>query len=210
LVVVFVGQQLATWELGQLGSSPLLQPLRSAVQKAPSSLALVNLLQERGTMAGIRGAVFDVVQGFGADLEVLGSCSSAGHSEDMGAAFNNLLRNRPSGRPSVVLVCSSGSLSEEMDQLQSILASLNTHTGDHACIFVSDAPEDELLVTSHGRSLLQTDPDKDFCDDLCQTQVKFVEGAILLLVLAFAAVIGLCCLGILDTPTQFEKRHDTE
>lgn len=210
LVVVFVAQELGTWELGQPGKSSLLQPLRSAVHKAPSSLALVNLIQERVTMAGIRDAVFDVVEGFGANLEFLGSCSSSGHSEDMVAAFKEVLEHRPAGKPSVVLACASGSISEEMNQLQGLLTSLKGQTGDHACIFVSDTPEDEVLVTRHGRSLLQNDTDTDICDHLCQTQVKFVEGAILVLLLAFAAVIGLCCLGILDTPTQFEKRQDAE
>lgn len=211
LVVVFVAQELGTWELGQPGKSSLLQPLRSAVHKAPSSLALVNLIQERVTMAGIRDAVFDVVEGFGANLEVLGSCSSSGHSEDMVTAFKEVLEHRPAGKPSVVLACTSGSISKEMNQLQGLLTSLKGQTGDHACIFVSDnPPEDEVLVTWHGRSLLQNDTDTDFCDHLCQTQVKFVEGAILVLLLAFAAVIGICCLGILDTPTQFEKRQDAE
>ncbi|CAD7703924.1 unnamed protein product [Ostreobium quekettii] len=213
LAVIFVSHQVETWELGQLGSSPLLEPLRSAMQNAPSSVAYVNLLNEGQSAAGLTASVYDTAAQIGADVQVLGPCSSGEHAEDVGVGFERIIGKTLSDKPCVVLVCGSGDSAEEMAQLRSVLTALQSRRGDHACLFVSDIPEDELVLASRRRSLLQQNVSSlgaDVCDELCQTQVKFVEGAILLLLMAFAAVVGLCCLSIMDTPSAFEKKRDAE
>jgi len=51
--------------------------------------------------------------------------------------------------------------------------------------------------------------DVGVCGQLCQTQVKWLEGIMALFILTIAAMAGMCCLNMLDTPTRFESPKES-
>lgn len=208
ILVVFVGNQLRTWELGQMGSSPMLQPLRSAVNKAPSSMAFVNLVNQGQYGSDLASVISRSVDAAGAETKVVGQCAAVDDDQDLESDMEKILQDIPSEQRTVIVVCSSGGLADEMSQLQGVQKAMASYQGERAIIYLSTS-RDEVPSIRPGRNLLQTkDIDAYVCDDLCYTQVKFIEAAILLLILALALAVGLCCLSILNAPTQYEKRRD--
>lgn len=47
------------------------------------------------------------------------------------------------------------------------------------------------------------------CDKTCKTQVRWLEGILVVTLGAVGLMVGLCCLHILDTPTRFETPKDS-
>lgn len=45
-------------------------------------------------------------------------------------------------------------------------------------------------------------------DLYCCLQVKFLEGFIVLITVALALGVGLCCMHVINTPTRFETPKD--
>lgn len=61
------------------------------------------------------------------------------------------------------------------------------------------------------RTLLATEVGQyNTCDALCRVQVKWLEGMLALLIIIIASLSGMCCLGVLDTPTRFESPKDSQ
>ncbi|GMH36218.1 hypothetical protein BSKO_04086 [Bryopsis sp. KO-2023] len=199
ITVVFVGNQMRPSDLGEM------KPLQSTLRKS-SALLFPNTVYE-GT--GDNFAQLLAENG-GIDVELVGSCATTEESQNIAEAVEGALArsSENDAAPRVVVVCSaSDSLAGELTDFGVVMSALEAASKEYVMMYVSHESASDG-VNGAKRNLLADETNRisyDVCEGLCMTQVKFLEGIILAMILAFALSAGLCCTHILDGPSQFEK-----
>eukprot|EP00210_Caulerpa_lentillifera_P004904 g4680.t1 len=230
LFILFISQKLTWLQLGQ--NSPAIKPLHDAFDTSDAQFAFTNvMLQEGQHLTDVLSASLDAIT----DVTYFGSCSQE-MNDNLQQAFQMALARAINTKPRVstkfivsqhnlqilqaMVICGSGSLENEMQQLKQVMSVVSSYRIPYATFFVSEQQDVSVkqYITPQKRRTLLNSTDKeerleisyDRCDRLCFTRVKFLEGIVLAFVLALALTAGLCCMNILDAPSQFEKPDEDQ
>eukprot|EP00878_Enallax_costatus_P001436 GHUV01001586.1.p1 GENE.GHUV01001586.1~~GHUV01001586.1.p1 ORF type:complete len:303 (+),score=87.22 GHUV01001586.1:161-1069(+) len=203
VVLVVLGNQLKTSDLRSKSVQKLLAPLQSLLDKAASSVSVPYMLHQDAST--IDTAKLQELVAGSAQSIVLG-CDEA-QQEDLSSQLQHL-----GSDPAVVVLCTSidssitGSAEGLAAELQQLQAAHNAVAALNKPQITVYAPRPDAAAVVQRRRLLQAaNADVGTCGELCQTQVKWLEGILAALIMAIAAFSGMCCLYMLDTPTRFEK-----
>ncbi|KAG2485613.1 hypothetical protein HYH03_015676 [Edaphochlamys debaryana] len=194
--------------------SESVRSLDTLLTTAASSLAVPYTVSKGES---IRETVCKKMDAEGVQHEVVG-CKAP--SADLAADVKAALAKGSASAPNVVIVCSNvapeqegtaAGLAAEVEQLQTVQAAVAS-AGDHVVVYASQPkPEAAQAGGARRRSLVTSFTGfgaYTSCGTLCQTQVRWLEGMVAMLVLALASCAGLVCLYVLDTPTRFETPKD--
>jgi len=200
-VVVFVGSQLDTSDLRKGQASKLGPILESATSSLvfPYTSGKGELVENK--LAHVLKSAQVKYQTIGCDGAV------ADYANEAAAAFGK------GEKPRVLIVCSTvpatenhtpAGLQMELDQLAAVQEAVEASDIDHLFLYTSRA-----MKSRRQRRQLQTTPKRSVygsytCGELCQVQVRWLEGILAAVILALASCAGLTCLKVLNTPTRYE------
>ncbi|GIL91291.1 hypothetical protein Vretimale_10003 [Volvox reticuliferus] len=202
-VVIFIGSQLDAADMRS--RSDAISNLDGIISGAVSSLALPYTFSKG---ISISETLCTKLDSAGIKHEGVG-CSAP--SSDIKADAGTALAEGNT----VVLVCShvedalkgtNAGLEAEVEQLKAVQAAVVEADVNHMFVYATEAkPQTGLLAAGNKRRSLLQESDPMACGPLCQTQVRWLEGMLAVLVMALASCAGLVCLYVLDTPTRFES-----
>ncbi|PNH08631.1 hypothetical protein TSOC_004784 [Tetrabaena socialis] len=141
-------------------------------------------------------------------------------STDLKADVAAALAKRNGAQLNVVIVCShtepaqentNAGLALEVEQLKEVQAAVEEAGVGHVFVYGSQTKGQAPLQGGKRRALMSSFTGfgpYTVCGPLCQTQVRWLEGMLGMLILALASCSGLVCLYVLDTPTRFEAPKD--
>eukprot|EP00882_Tetradesmus_deserticola_P016832 GHRQ01018001.1.p2 GENE.GHRQ01018001.1~~GHRQ01018001.1.p2 ORF type:complete len:225 (+),score=93.09 GHRQ01018001.1:530-1204(+) len=205
VILVVLGNQLKTSHLRSTAAQSLLAPLQSLLDKAESSISVPYVMHD---VAAVLGNREQQLRDLAADCEhaVVVGCDGA-RQQSVASALQ-----AAEDQPRIIFTCtqvpeaSAGTpqgVAAELQQLReahNVVAALNKRQ-----LTVYAVQPDARAVMQQRRRLQSSNADVGVCGQLCQTQVKWLEGILAALILTIAAFSGMCCLYMLDTPTRFEK-----
>jgi len=202
-IVLFLGSQLDTAALSRTS-----EQLGHIVERAQSSVVLPYALSlKEDILEDLRAAEIPL-QAFG--------CEGQQSQEAVVSELQHELQGQQStgDKHRVLVVCaaapavspSGNALESELRFLASVQGQLEQQGSPSLVIYATQQPP--ALQSSSRRSVLSEGkgfgPYKE-CGQLCQTQVKWLQGILAFLFMAVAAGAGMTCLSMLDTPSRFEK-----
>lgn len=203
-LIVFVGNQLDTSSLRKASVKGSLTQLGEVFSDSKSAV-LVPYAKFEGS--SIVDSVGSIAKEAGLSYEVVG-CEA---EQDLAQATKSAL----SSGADVVVVCASKNGQEqspagvqaELIQLVSVKKAVAEQDARARFVYTAQPPHSTVVQR---RSLLGY---KGFgpytaCGPLCQTQVRWLEGMLAVIVMALATCAGLTCLYVLDTPSRFEVQKE--
>ena len=116
----------------------------------------------------------------------------------------------------VLLICppATASLDEELEQLLSVQEAIDASERAHVVIYTSqkineEGPARRRVLQAASPSPSVANPLVGFgsyttCGQLCQTQVRWLEGILTVLFMSVALSAGLSCLNVLNGPSKFD------
>ncbi|WIA08963.1 hypothetical protein OEZ85_008378 [Tetradesmus obliquus] len=205
VVLVVLGNQLKTSHLRSKAAQSMLAPLQRLMDKAESSISVPYVMHDVSAALGNREkGVQELTAGL--DKTIVVGCEG-GSEQSIESALQAV-----GEEPHVIITCtqvqegSAGTpqaVAAELQQLQEAhdaVAALNKRQ-----LTVYAVQPDASALVQQRRRLQSSNADVGVCGQLCQTQVKWLEGILAAFILTLAAFSGMCCLYMLDTPTRFEK-----
>ncbi|KAI8470636.1 MAG: hypothetical protein J3K34DRAFT_419821 [Monoraphidium minutum] len=213
VVLVLLGSELRTSDLRRKRAAPL----QALVDAARSSLAVPYVLHPFERPALSAGELRDALE-----ARLPHKLETAGCGE--GRGLHELPELLPAGAgPRVVLGCTAGGgggsdgVAGELEQVRAAHDAVAA-LGRRLVTLYAVAPGAAALELAGGgggaeqrRRLAAVGVGPyTVCDAVCRTQVKWLEGMLALLLVIVAALSGMCCLGVLDTPTRFESPKDSQ
>ncbi|KAF5831699.1 hypothetical protein DUNSADRAFT_12721 [Dunaliella salina] len=204
-IVLFLGSQLDTAALSRTSE------LGQIVERAQSSVVLPYALSVKEDILKDLGAANVPLQAFG--------CKEKESQEAIVSELRSAMQGQQStgDQPRVFVVCATpaaespsgrSALEAELRLLVSVQEQLEEQGAPSMVICATQQSPARQGSSDSRRSVLSEGkgfgPYKE-CGQLCQTQVKWLQGILAFLFMAVAAGAGMTCLSMLDTPSRFEK-----
>lgn len=195
-IIVFSGSQLSSADLRKGTASRL----NTVLDSAASSLVLP---YASGKPAA--GSLSLAYENAGLSVKAIG-CTEA--SDDLARDIVAAL-----GQAQVIIVCptlseAESSLDQELDQLMAVQEAVDATEVPHVFIYTSQKESGAQRRVLASKTPLVGFGKYTECGQLCQTQVRWLEGMLALLFMSLTACAGMTCLNVLNTPTRFEASKE--
>lgn len=209
VVLVVVGSQLRTSDVRQNHRTGHLKALQQLLDEASSAAVVPHVLHELQDLGMDQPA--DLVE----QLSKATTAAKVVKCHGMSGLTEALEQDLSA--PTVLLMHTQleegvggtpAGLQTELHQVQAAHKAV-AGLGKKQLTLYGVVPEAATLVQQR-RLLANVQADVGTCGQLCQTQVKWLEGIMALGILTFASVSGLMCMYLLDTPTKFQLPKERE
>lgn len=215
-VIIYAGSQVDASTFRKVGSASKLQAL---LESADSSLVVPYSKIGGAVLQKTLARTLSNLDASSFQLQTVG-CDETADTDNLGQQVAASLQETSALQ--VVLVCPSAdddqSLESELQMLESIQEAVEASELKYIMLYASQVS----AGGGHGRALLQAGTEAGSatltytgfgayteCGQLCQVQVRWLEGMLSVVFLALASLAGLTCLLVLNTPTRFEALKDS-
>lgn len=208
VIMVVLGDQVETSDLRKEGAAELFQPLQALLSQATSSVSMP-FLTHNGQYS-LASIVSELTHKYPDHVKSIG-CGSGASTQSLPQ-----LLTEQQGEALVLLVCpaveaaadgTAQGIAAELHVLKDMHSAVEATGKKHLTLFAGRPTRQTDRASQQQRRLLATSSQAETyteCDALCQVHVQWLQGMLAILLLAVAALSGLCCLNMLDVPTRFE------
>lgn len=209
-VLLVLGSEMTSSKLRGVDSRSLFQPLAAMLEHANSSVMLPYALKVTHSQARLQHRLMERLANDGVSVQSWGCVAGDNDGDD--AALEQLLQ-----RPGLTIACPapastagpSEALAHEIAQVERYQQILSDKGDSYAVIYASQPDVGAGHAAQTRRRLLASSSTTyTTCGTACQTQVRWLEAMLAVLFMAAAAVSGLSCLYLLDTPTRFHTARE--
>ncbi|GMH09619.1 hypothetical protein Nepgr_011460 [Nepenthes gracilis] len=237
IAFVFVGKELRSEDIAgnTFGETALVDLLQVSFTQSKFSMAFPYVaMEEEGTMESYLLAEFSEAcdHKLGVNNVVLmGSCSIEGKGYerlvDWGSVQDYLatrMEKEAKRQPELILYCHGGPNAlngldqphSESDVFSNFIVSLEHSGAKYAVLYVSDPYKSSDYPSSWQIERFLTEAssgngsvNSTTCEGVCQIKTSLLEGILVGIFLLVILISGICCMLGIDTPTRFEKPHDS-